>query len=95
VRYPLTNLLQLLTYVAAVTAENILFSGFQQGPDIVAAVAASPSVKAEDATDAQGNVYKVVKSQPFSPESDDISNEALYLSNFGHGLPLFPISIGD
>jgi hypothetical protein len=58
-------------------------------------VAASPSVKAEDATDAQGNVYKVVKSQPFAPQSDDIFDEALYLSNFGHGLFLFLISIGD
>lgn len=88
-------MLQLLTYIAAVTAENILFSGIQQGPDIIAAVAASPSVKAEDTTDAEGNVYKVVKSQPFAPESDDISREELYLSNFGHGLSLFPNSIGD
>lgn len=81
---------QLLTYIAAVTAENILFAGIQQGPDIIAAVTASPSVKAEDVTDAQGNVYKVVKSQPFAPQSNDISNEALYLSNFGYGLFLFP-----
>ncbi|KDR80425.1 hypothetical protein GALMADRAFT_242860 [Galerina marginata CBS 339.88] len=71
----------------AVTTENILFAGIQQGPDITAAVAASPSAKAEDVTDAQGNVYKIVKSQPFAPQSvDDISDEALYLSNFGHAL---------
>lgn len=81
--------------LAAVTAENILFGGIQQGPHIIAAVAASPSVKAEDVTDAQGNVYRVVKSQPFAPQSDDISHESLYLSNFGHGLFLLPISIGD
>ncbi|KDR71245.1 hypothetical protein GALMADRAFT_271177 [Galerina marginata CBS 339.88] len=72
----------------AVNAENILFSGSQQGSDITAAVAASPNAQAEQVTDAQGNVYNVVKSQPFSPESvDDISGEALYLSNFGHARP--------
>ncbi|KIM40897.1 hypothetical protein M413DRAFT_11193 [Hebeloma cylindrosporum] len=73
----------------AVSAENILFAGIQQVPDILAAVAKSPSVKAEDVTDAQGNVFKVVKSQPFREvtKSDDISDLALYLSNFGHALP--------
>lgn len=83
--------MQSLTYIAAVTAENILFGGLQQGPDIIAAVEVSPSAKAENVTDAQGNVYKAVKSQPFAPQSDDISDEALYLSGFGHGLFLFSI----
>jgi len=70
----------------AVTAENILFSGLQQGSDIIAAMALKPSVEAEGVADAEGRVVKVVKSQPFEPESveDIIQNEVVYLSSFGH-----------
>ncbi|KAF8966404.1 hypothetical protein BDZ97DRAFT_1917514 [Flammula alnicola] len=70
--------------VPAVTADNILFSAPQQGPEIKALLEASPSAPVEEMIGADGATYKVVKSQSFAPRADEeIADQ--YLSNLGHG----------
>lgn len=81
-----------LTPFKAVTPENILIPSYQLGPDIRDFLSENPSKSGEEATDSEGKVYHVVKSQPLNTfdlrrESSalDFARVGFYLSNYSHG----------